>query len=163
MGGALMDVILRSAIAFLFIWGLFRAMGRRELSQLSAFELVLLMVVGDLIQQGITGEDSSLIGGLSAAATMGLLALLFSWASFRFKGLRRLIEGDAIVVVKDGKINHKRLERQRFSLDDLKAEARLSGIENLDDVRAAILEPDGRVSFLSDHRNETDKQKNPIT
>jgi uncharacterized membrane protein YcaP (DUF421 family) len=157
-----MDVILRSALAFLFIWGLFRAMGRRELSQLSAFELVLLMVVGDLIQQGITGEDSSLIGGLSAAATMGLLAVVFSWASFKFQRLRRVLEGEPVIVVKDGQVDEKRLHRHRFSLDDLKAEARLSGIENLEEVRAAILEPDGRVSFLADGRNPGANQRDPV-
>ena len=145
-----MDVVLRSAIAFVFLWVMFRVLGRRELTQLSAFEFVLLMAVGEVIQQGITGEDTSLLGGLSAAATMGLLAVLFSWASFRFSSMRRLIEGDPVIVIENGVVNESHLKRHRFSLDDLKVEARLQGIEDLDDVRAAILEPDGQVSFLAE-------------
>ncbi len=144
-----MDVIARAAIAFVFIWVMFRAMGRRELAQLSAFELVLLMVVGDLIQQGITGEDSSMIGGLSAAATMALLALLLSYLSFRFARLRRVLEGDAVVVIKDGKIEEVHLRRHRYTVDELKMEARLQGIDDLAKVQSAVLEPDGRISFVN--------------
>lgn len=143
-----MDVILRAAVAFFFIWAMFRAMGRRELAQLSAFELVLLMVVGDLIQQGITGEDSSLIGGLSAAATMALLALLLSYISFRFPRWRRVLEGDAVVVIRDGKIDEVHLRRHRYTVDELKMEARLQGLGDLSEVEAAVLEPDGRISFV---------------
>jgi uncharacterized membrane protein YcaP (DUF421 family) len=156
-----MDVILRSAIAFLFIWLMFRVMGRRELSQLSAFEFVLLMVVGDLIQQGVTGEDTSLIGGLSAAATMGLLTVLISWASFRFAALRKVLEGEPIIVIDNGVVKERPLKRQRFSLDDLKAEARLQGIDDLEKVRAAVLEPDGRVSFLAE-RPQVGDQRQPV-
>jgi uncharacterized membrane protein YcaP (DUF421 family) len=143
-----MDVIVRAALAFFFIWVMFRAMGRRELAQLSAFELVLLMVVGDLIQQGITGEDSSLIGGLSAAATMALLALLLSYVSFRFPRWRRVLEGDAVVVIRDGQIDEAHLRRHRYTVDELKMEARLQGIADLTEVEAAVLEPDGRISFV---------------
>ena len=158
-----MDIIIRSALAFLFIWGMFRVMGRRELAQLSAFELVVLLVVGNLIQQGITGRDQTMVGGLSAAATMALLALLFTYLSFRSAKARRLLEGDPVTVVDDGEVDRETLHRQRFSLEDLKTEARLHGIEDLSVVQAAVLEPDGRVSFIrKDVPGESEPVEQPI-
>jgi uncharacterized membrane protein YcaP (DUF421 family) len=145
-----MEVILRAAVAFLFLWGVFRAVGRRELAQLSAFEIVLLIVIGDLVQQGITGEDHSLVSGLAAAATVALLSLLISTVALRSAKARRLLEGDPVMVVDDGEVDQKVLWLHRFSLDDLKAEARRHGIEDLATIKAGVLEPDGRVSFIQD-------------
>lgn len=145
-----MEVMVRAAIAFLFLWGVFRAIGRRELAQLSAFELVLLIVIGDLVQQGITGEDHSLVAGLTAAATVALLSLLLSTMALRSAKARRLLEGDPVMVVDNGQIDHEVLRLHRFSLDDLKTQARLHGIKDLATIKAGVLEPDGRVSFIRD-------------
>jgi uncharacterized membrane protein YcaP (DUF421 family) len=154
-----MDVVVRAAVAFLFLWGVFRAIGRRELAQLSAFELVLLVVIGDLVQQGITGEDHSLVAGLSAAATMALLALSLSSLSLRSPVARRVLEGEPVVVIREGQVDRKLLRLHRFSLDDLKAEARLHGIGDLATVDACVLEPDGRVSFVQNDGREDDVER----
>jgi hypothetical protein len=101
-GGAVMQILVRSVALFLFVWIISRAIGRKELAELSSFELILLIVMGDLIQQGVTGEDRSVTGAMLAVATFALLTVGFSYAAFRSSRLERLVEGQAVVVVKDG-------------------------------------------------------------
>jgi uncharacterized membrane protein YcaP (DUF421 family) len=143
-----MELVLRASFLFLFLWLLTRALGKRELAEMSAFELLLLVTVGDLIQQGVTQEDFSTTGAVLAVSTIAVWITLFSWVSFRWKGAERLVEGMPVLVVKDGEPINEALHIERVSIDELKEGARQQGIRDLAEVRVGILEPDGRFSFI---------------
>jgi uncharacterized membrane protein YcaP (DUF421 family) len=144
------DIALRAAFAFGFIFLLTRVVGRRELTSLEPFDLVLLIVVGDLVQQGITQSDYSLTGLVIAVATMALLTVAASWLSFRFPRLRPVLEGEPIVIVRDGEPIERNLKRERVTLAEVEAEARIQQIDSLRKVRWAVLETSGKISFLVD-------------
>jgi len=143
-----MDIALRAAIAFCFIFFLTRVVGRRELGSMEPFDLILLVVLGDLVQQGVTQNDSSLTGAILAISTIGLLTVALSYLSFKFKRLRPVLNGEPIVLVEDGKLIEDNLKRQRLTREEIGAEARLEGIAAIEDVRWAILETNGRISFV---------------
>jgi uncharacterized membrane protein YcaP (DUF421 family) len=145
-----MDIALRAAFAFGFIFLLTRVVGRRELTSLEPFDLVLLIVVGDLVQQGITQSDYSLTGLVIAVGTMALLTVLASWLSFRFPRLRPVLDGEPIVIVRDGEPIDRNLKRERVTLAEVEAEARLQQIDSLRKVKWAVLETSGKISFLTD-------------
>jgi uncharacterized membrane protein YcaP (DUF421 family) len=144
-----MDIALRAAVAFAFIFLLTRVVGRRELSSMEPFDLILLIVLGDLIQQGVTQSDYSVTGLFVAAGTMALLTVVVSYMSFRFPRLRPLLEGEPIVIVRDGKPIDANLKRERVTLDEVMAEARRQQIASLDEVKWAVLETGGQISFIT--------------
>ena len=147
-----MDLVVRALIAFLFVLLLTRVVGRRELSSLQPFDLILLVMIGDLVQQGVTQNDFSITGMLLVGSTIGLLAVLVSWTSFRFPGLRPVLDGEPVVVVQDGEPIQRNLNRNRLTLDELRAAARQEQIASLDDVAWAVLETSGRISFIPKDR-----------
>ncbi len=144
-----MEIILRAAVIYLFVWLVVRAIGKRELAEMTAFELVLLVVMGDLIQQAVTQQDTSIVGGMLAVGTIGFLIIVTSYVSFRFKGTRDVIEGVAVVIVRDGKPLHDILRLERVSLDEVLSGARNQGIADLGEVHLGVLEPDGKLSFIT--------------
>ena len=154
-----MEIIVRATVIYFFLWMLTRALGKRELSEMTAFELLLLVVVGDLIQQGVTQEDMSIVGAILAVGTIGIWILLFSWMGFRSKAARDVIEGVPIVVVQDGRPVEPALRLERVVLDEVLESARNQGISNLRDIRLAVLEPDGKFSFLT--RDGGEQQQGP--
>jgi uncharacterized membrane protein YcaP (DUF421 family) len=143
-----MDVALRATVAFFFILLLTRAVGRRELSSLEPFDLILLVVIGDLVQQGVTQSDYSVTGLMIAATTFALLAVAVSYASFKVKLLRPVLEGEPIVIVRDGEVIDANLRRERITRDELMAAARLQQIASLEEISWAVLETSGQISFL---------------
>ena len=143
-----MDIVLRTTLAFSFIFLLTRVVGRRELSSLEPFDLIMLIMLGDLVQQGVTQSDYSITGILLAAGTVGLLTVLVSYLSFRFRRLRPILDGEPIVVVQDGKPIARNLRRERLTVEEIAQEARLQQIASLDDVQWAVLERTGQISFL---------------
>jgi uncharacterized membrane protein YcaP (DUF421 family) len=143
-----MDLVIRATIVFFVILVVTRAVGRRELSSMEPFDLILLVVIGDLVQQGVTQSDNSVTGAVTVIATMAALTVLTAYLSFRFKRLRPLLEGDPVIVIAEGRILERNLRRQRMTVAELAAEARLQSIGSLSEVRYAVLESNGRVSFL---------------
>lgn len=143
-----MELPLRASAVFFFLWALTRALGRRELAEMSAFELVLLIVVGDLIQQGVTQEDYSVTGAFLAAGTIGFWVVLFSYLSFRFPRTRRALEGEPVLVVRGGEPLYDAMRLERLTLDEVLEEARLQGIKDLAEVDVGIVESDGKFSFV---------------
>jgi uncharacterized membrane protein YcaP (DUF421 family) len=143
-----MQIVLRAAVLYLFILVVTRALGRKEISEISTVELLLLVVIGDLIQQGVTGDDRSVTGAMLAVATMALLVLAFSYMSFRFSGVRSIMEGNPVLIVLDGKPLLDVLKVERLTLDEVRDAAREQGIGDLADVRAGVLEADGKFSFV---------------
>jgi len=147
------QIIVRSLVLFLFVWLVTRAVGRKELAGLSSFELILLIVMGDLIQQGVTGDDRSVVGAMLAVATFGLLTLAISYVSFRWRGAGRVIEGLPVVILRDGRPLANVLEIERLTVDEINDAAREQGIADLDDIAVGIMEADGKFSFLRRDRS----------
>ncbi|MDX6492030.1 MAG: hypothetical protein QOD43_2275 [Gaiellaceae bacterium] len=143
-----MDIVLRAIVIFVLLYVLMRAVGRRELSSLEPFDLILLIVLGDLVQQGLTQDDYSLTGALLAIGTISMLVLAVSFVNYHFPRLRPLLDGEPIVIVQDGKPIHKNMRRERLTADDLAAAARLEGIAHLEDVAWAVMETSGAISFI---------------
>jgi uncharacterized membrane protein YcaP (DUF421 family) len=143
-----MDIVLRGCVIFFFLYVLMRVIGRRELSSLEPFDLILLVVLGDAVQQGLTQDDYSLTGAILAIGTIAMLQLAVSFTNFRFPKLRSIIDGEPIVVVQDGKPIEKNLRRERVTTDDLAAAKRRQGNGSLDDVQWAVMETSGVISFI---------------
>jgi uncharacterized membrane protein YcaP (DUF421 family) len=144
-----MDIVLRAIVLFAFMVLLTRIIGRRELSSLAPFDLILLIILGDSIQQGLTQDDYSLFGAILAVSTIALLQVLVSYTSFRFPRLRLVFEGDPIVIVQDGKPIEKNLRRERMTVEEVLEEARLTQqISSIDQIQWAVLEPSGNISFI---------------
>jgi uncharacterized membrane protein YcaP (DUF421 family) len=143
-----MDLVVRAVVGFAFVLFLTRVVGRRELSSLEPFDLILLVMIGDLVQQGITQNDQSVTGLVLVGGTIGLLTVLVSYTSFRFPRLRPLLDGEPVIVLEEGKPIDRNLRRNRITREELAAAARQQGIAALDEVRWAVLETSGRISFI---------------
>jgi uncharacterized membrane protein YcaP (DUF421 family) len=143
-----MDLVLRTIYVFVLIVIVTRAVGRRELSSLEPFDLILLVVIGDLVQQGVTQSDNSLTGATLVIVTMALLTVASAYLSFRFRRLRPVLEGERVLIA-DGEILRRHLRAERLAVEELAAEARQNQIGSLDDVRFAVLETSGKISFLA--------------
>lgn len=153
-----MDIALRAAVIFVALYVLVRLMGKRELGQMTPFELIVLVVIGDLIQQGVTQNDFSLTGAIIAISTIAFLALLMSWATYLWPWAERMLEGEPRVLVRDGKILTGSLRRDRLTRSEIESEMRLAGIGRLDQVAWAILEARGKISFIRADDGDTNPQ-----
>jgi|ERR1700694_3022076 len=147
-----MDVALRAIVAFLFILLITRVVGRRELSSLEPFDVILLVVMGDLIQQGVTQADTSTTGIMIAVGVFALMAVGTSYASFRFKRLRPVLDGEPVILLQDGKLIERNLRNERMTVEEVAQEARLQQIGSLDQVAWAVLEATGQISFIPKSR-----------
>jgi uncharacterized membrane protein YcaP (DUF421 family) len=143
-----MELIIRATVIYFFLFAVARGAGKRELAQMTVFELILLVTMGDLVQQGVTQEDMSLTGAMLAVGTIVFWVSLMGWLSFRFGFLRPALEGRPVVFVHDGRVIEHNLKHERITLDEVKEAARHQGIDDLAAVRLALLEPDGRISFI---------------
>jgi uncharacterized membrane protein YcaP (DUF421 family) len=143
-----MDLVLRATVAFFFILLLTRAVGRRELASLEPFDLIMLVVLGDLVQQGVTQSDYSVTGACLVIGTIGLLTVGTSYLSFRVRRLRPLLEGEPVVLVDHGRVIERNLRRERLTVEELASEARLQKLESLNRVKWAVLERNGSISFI---------------
>ena len=143
-----MDIVLRAALAYGFIFFLTRIVGRRELSTLEPFDLIMLIVLGDLVQQGVTQSDYSVTGLILAGGTIALIQVAVSYLNFRFKRLQPILDGEPIVLIEDGRVLERNASRERLTRSELEEQARQSQIASLDDVRWAVLETSGHISFI---------------
>ena len=119
-----MDLVIRAAVAFAFVYLLTRVIGRRELSSMQPFDLILLVMIGDLVQQGVTQNDFSVTGAMLVGGTIALMTVAVSYLSFRFPRLRPALDGEPVIVVEDGKPIERNLRRNRITLEELAAAAR---------------------------------------
>lgn len=143
-----MDLVIRAVVIFLFILLVTRVVGRRQLGEMEPFDLILLVVLGDLVQQGITQSDESVTGTLIVISTISLMSVAVSWISFRSRAARRITEGEPIVLVQDGHVIERNMRRERITIDDLQEEARRAQIASVGELRWAILEDDGHISCI---------------
>ena len=149
-----MEIVLRAVVVFLFLWLVTRVIGRKELAEMGTFELVLLIVIGDLVQQGVTQEDMSVTGAVLAVSTIALLVVGFSWVSFRWKRAAEIIEGRAVLIVLRGQLLAEAMRTERLTENELLSAARQQGIGELAEIEYGVLEADGNFSFVRADRGE---------
>jgi len=111
-------------------------------------DVILLVVIGDLVQNGVTQNDYSVTGIVLAAGTIGLLATITAFITFRFGRIRNVIEGEPVILVQDGETIDRNMRKERLTLVELMEQARLQQIESLDRVKWAVLETNGSISFV---------------
>jgi uncharacterized membrane protein YcaP (DUF421 family) len=143
-----MEIVLRTSVIFIFLLLLTRGMKRRTLTDMAPFELLLLVTVGDVVQQGITQEDYSLTGSILAVSTMALWITALSYITWRSRRGAALIDGVPVVIVQHGRTVESVLRSERLPLEEVLEAARQRGIESLNEVKLAVLEPTGRISFI---------------
>jgi uncharacterized membrane protein YcaP (DUF421 family) len=153
-------VIFRSVIVYLFIIVALRLFGKKELTQLSIIDLVFILLISNSVQNAMVGDNTSLLGGLTAATSLFVINWLLKNLIFRSKNLSAMVQGNPIMLVYHGKIIHKHLEQARLSMDELEAAIREHGVEDIKDVDIVILEVDGNISVLSnDFKRKTVKKR----
>ena len=143
-----MDTVLRTAVTYLVIMAGFRIMGKRELGQLSPFELVTLLLIPEIFAQAVVGEDFSMTNAVIAFTTLLSLVFLTSVAAHRSRRFGALVEAEPSVLVAHGALVEANLNRERITPQELYSELHMSGLEELSQVKWAILEPDGKISVI---------------
>jgi uncharacterized membrane protein YcaP (DUF421 family) len=144
-----MDLAIRAIVLYFFIYLITRVVGRRELSSLGPIDIILLVVMGDAIQQGLTQDDYSITGAVTVVTVIALLQVGMSYLSFRFRRLRGVLEGEPLVIIQDGKPIERNMRRERLAVDEVMEEARSTAqIASLDEIQFAIVENSGAISFI---------------
>src|ERR671938_663544 len=126
-----MDLVLRAVVTFFFIFLLTRIIGRRELSALEPFDLILLIVLGDAVQQGLTQDDYSVTGAILVVGTFAVLQVFVSWIGYRFPRARPVLQGEPLIIVQDGKVIERNLKRERMSIGEIAEVARCQQLPRL--------------------------------
>lgn len=144
-----MEIVLRALVVFVFLWVITRAVGRSTLGELSTFELLLYVTMGDLVQQAITQQDYSVTAGMLAVGTFALLTVALSWAQWRFGRVRPVVTGRPVLVWRDGEPIEEAMRRHRLAVEDSLVAAREQGIRHTSEIEYAVLEADGRISFFT--------------
>jgi uncharacterized membrane protein YcaP (DUF421 family) len=158
-----MEIVIRAAVLFLFLWVVTRIVGRSTVGELSTFQLILYIAMGDLIQQGVTQQDYSVTAAVLAIGVFALLTLGLSWVNTRVPRLRGVTHGVPVIIVRDGVPDLHRLRTERMSLDDLMSSARQEGIRRFDEIELAVLETNGRVSFFMRAEGSAGEPAHPDT
>jgi uncharacterized membrane protein YcaP (DUF421 family) len=148
-------------VIFFALYLLVRVMGKRELAQMTPFELIVLVTIGDMVQQGVTHNDFSLVGAILAIATMGFWALALSWLTYLSRRMESTLDGEPRVIVKNGQIVKENLRRDRLTRAQILSEMRLAGIGQLSEVAWAILEPRGKMSFIQRSSGGSSRERPP--
>lgn len=143
-----MDIVIRAVVAYVFIIFVLRIIGRRELSDLGPADIVLLVVMGDLVQSGVTQSDNSVTGIFLAISSFAILTVGLSFLTFKSRRARTVIEGEPLILVDNGELVKPGMRQERLTVEDIREEMRAQGIESIDKVKWCILEASGRMSFI---------------
>src|SRR3954453_13079914 len=144
-----MDLVYRAVALYILIFVVTRVIGRREVASLAPFDSILLIVIGHAIQQGLTQDDYSLTGAFIGVTAFVVHQVASSYVSFRWEKARPLLEGEPIVLVQDGTVLDRNLKRERMTAEEVAEEARLQQVDSLEKVKWAVLEPSGKISFIT--------------
>lgn len=144
-----MELVIRATLIYWFLWLVVRGTGKRSLTELTPLDLILVVVIGDLVQQGVNQEDMSITGAMVAVSVFVVWTLLADAMGRRSQPAKRLLAGEPVIIVKGGKPLSDRLKAERMTLDDLVEAARIEGISDLADIEIAVLETDGKFSFIT--------------
>jgi len=147
-----MELVIRTTIVYWFLWLVLRGSGKRSLAQLTTLDLLVIVVIGDVVQQGITQEDMSVTGAALVVAVIVLWTLVVDRLTGSNAMLSRVVNGEPVILIRHGKISHERMRAEQVTIDDLREAAREKGIASLDSVELCVLETDGSFSFVGgDH------------
>jgi len=153
-------IIGSSLAVYLFIVIGIRIFGKKELAQLSVVDLVFILLISNAVQNAMVGPDATLIGGLVAASTLFVINYTMKYLQYRFPGFGKVVQGDATMLVYQGKILDEHLRKVKISTDELMEAVREHGVKSVTDVDLAILEVDGSISVLSDqYQKKTIKKR----
>jgi len=141
-------LILRAVVVYAFLMVGLRLAGRRETGQMTSFDLVLLLILSNAVQNSINAGDNSLGGGLVSALTLLLLNTFVGWAAYRWRWFERLVEGRPVRIITDGKVHLKALARERITIEQLRSALRKQGIDGITVCKRAVLEPNGTLSAV---------------
>jgi uncharacterized membrane protein YcaP (DUF421 family) len=144
----LAEKLLRSVVVYGFLLASFRLSGKRQLGQMTPFDLVVLLIISNVVQNALIGNDNSLGGGLVGAATILVLNAVLAWVTYRSKRVQRVVEHVPTILVRHGRILWANLERERLSLSEFHSALRREGIVSVDGLRYVLLEQDGHLSVI---------------
>lgn len=161
IGSSLPEVVLRTAIVYLFLVAVLRVSGKRQVGQMSVLELVVILVISDAVQNSMVGDNLTLWGGLVAVVTLVTLDLALKTMARRSKPLRTAIEGEPRLLVRDGRMLERAIEAEGLEVDEVRAAIRSHGLAGVDDVRFAVLETDGSISVIPRDRGEPASNRPP--
>ena len=156
-GSSLVDVAIRTAVIYVVLIAGLRIAGKREVGQLSIFDLIVLLVIADAVQNAMVGQNTSLAGGIVAAITLITLDKLLNVVTERVPRVRKLLEGESQELIRDGVVLEDALRKEGIDDDDLAAALRRRGVLDPADVRLAVLETDGSISVVAKHPEHTTK------
>lgn len=151
---SLLNIAFRSSVVYIFMVASFRIFGKRELSQLSITDLSLVVLISNAVQNAMVGENTSLIGGLTAGVVLFALNMVVSFLMYRFKPIRNLIQSEPVTLIYNGKILDKNLKDVLLTDDELLAAVREHGVSAIQDVSLAVMEVDGNISVISEDGNQ---------
>ncbi|WP_316765306.1 DUF421 domain-containing protein [Pedobacter frigiditerrae] len=144
-----LDIALRSLSVYVFMLIAIRLTGKKELSQLNTIDVVLILLISNAVQNAMVGNDTSLLGGLAAAAVLFILNYILKKIAFKNKKIRELIFEHPEILIHNGKLNFDKLSHLGISDEELKEAMREHGVEHYKDVKLAIFEVDGNISIIS--------------
>jgi uncharacterized membrane protein YcaP (DUF421 family) len=154
------QIVLSSLAVYLFIITAIRLFGKKELSQLSVVDLVFILLISNAVQNAMVGSNTTLAGGLVAAGSLFVMNFIFKQFLYRFPRFSKLIQGESIMLIYQGKLNIQNAARARMTMDEIMEVLREHGVEKIDEVDLAVLEIDGNISVLSDsYRRHTSKKR----
>jgi uncharacterized membrane protein YcaP (DUF421 family) len=153
-----METVLRVVIVYLFVLAGLRILGKREFGQLAPMELVVLLLIPELVSQALVGEDFSLMNALVAVATLFVLVYVVSLLSYANEQLERVVEGTPTILVQHGQLVTTNLNKERVPPAEIFGEMRKAGLEELSQVKWAVLEADGKISIVAEDAEEQGRQ-----
>lgn len=152
-------IALKSIAVYVFIVAAIRVFGKKEFAQLSVVDVVFILLISNSVQTAMVGDDTSLTGGLVAALALFAMNYAFKRISLGSESMSKVIDGEPVMLIYDGKIRPNALKEASISLEQLKAVVREHGVEEISDVNLAIFEVDGNISILSDNYRNLTKRK----
>ena len=156
-----MEIVFRALFVFTFLWFITRVTGRSTLGELSTFQLLLYVVMGDLVQQAVTQQDYSVTSAVLAIGVFALMTVLIGWMNMRWRKIRPITHGTPVVIVENGEPVMHNIRTERVSLDDLMSAAREQGIERFSQIKFAVLETNGRMSFFTADKEHSGLPEGP--
>lgn len=143
-------IIFSTLVVYLFIVVAIRLFGKKELAQLSVVDMVFILLISNAVQNAMVGPDATLSGGIVAASTLFVVNYIFKYLQYRFPKFNKVVEGDAIMLIYNGKVLDSHLKKAKLTIDELLEAVREHGVTSIEEVNLAILEVDGNISVLSD-------------
>ena len=143
-----LEIVLRAVLVYVGLWAIFRVTGKRQLGEMSPFDLILLLIISESVSSSLNAEEKSVPGGLISALTLVVIAYVVDYATFRSRRFEKFMESSPQVIIENGKINEKVRHSEKFTVDEIAEAIRQKGYRRIEDVRLAILETNGQISTI---------------